>query len=203
MSPDPVLHLVAGPNGAGKTTLVQRVIQPSTHLPFVNADGIAADRWPGAEAEHAYDASQAAAAERDRLIAERASFITETVFNHHSKLELLGAVSDAGYHVVLHVVVIPEDTTVGRVAHRVRRGGHTVPETKVRQRYHLLWPLVAQAHDLADRTLVYDNSVARIPLRLIATYEHGQLIGDAHWPTWAPATLTGPTSPGGRGPRQR
>lgn len=43
---DPVLHVLAGPNGAGKTTPYERVIGPSTHLPFISADQIAARRWP-------------------------------------------------------------------------------------------------------------------------------------------------------------
>jgi len=114
-SPDPLLHLVAGPNGAGKTTLAARVIAPVTHLPFVNADVIAAERWPLAQAEHAYDASQVAAQVRQELIAARSSFISETVFSHPSKLVLIHDAQDAGYHVTLHVVLVPEDTTVARV----------------------------------------------------------------------------------------
>lgn len=78
----PVFHLLAGPNGSGGSTFVAEVLQPVTHLPFVNADVIAASRWPEAPAEHAYDASRAAADERIRLMAARASFITETVFSH-------------------------------------------------------------------------------------------------------------------------
>lgn len=52
----PVLHILAGPNGAGKTTYVERVLQPSTGLTFINADVIAAQRWPDAQLEHAYEA---------------------------------------------------------------------------------------------------------------------------------------------------
>ncbi len=79
-SSEPVLHLIAGPNGAGKTTLATRVIAPVTHLPFVNADVIAEQRWPAAQAEHAYQASEAAAEQRRELIAAGRSFIAETVF---------------------------------------------------------------------------------------------------------------------------
>jgi predicted ABC-type ATPase len=96
VSPDPVLHLLAGPNGSGKTTLARRVIVPAAHLPFVNADDIAAERWPGSEVEHAYDASEAAAAERTQRLADRSSFITETVFSHPSKVELVQPAQEAG-----------------------------------------------------------------------------------------------------------
>lgn len=88
-SPDPVLRLIAGPNGAGKTTLATRVVAPTTRLRFVNANVIAAQRWPVAQAEHAYEASQVAAEQRQDLIAARTSFITETVFSHPSKLDLI------------------------------------------------------------------------------------------------------------------
>jgi predicted ABC-type ATPase len=188
-SPDPVLHVLAGPHGSGKTTLVKRVLQPVTHLPVVNADVIAAQRWPGAQGEHAYDASRAAAKERDRLVASRFSFITETVFSHPSKLDLIRQAQQAGYRVELHVILLPEDATVERVSQRVRAGGHHVPEAKIRERYQRLWPLVARAREIADRTCVYDNSLARTPLRLIARYEHGTPIGTPTWPVWTPTAL--------------
>lgn len=186
---DPVLHLLAGPNGAGKTTLATRVIAPATHLPFVNADHIAAKQWPDAAEEHSYDAADVAAQRRGELIAAGVSFITETVFSHASKVELVRAAQDAGYLVTLHVVVIPEDTTVARVQQRVRHGGHTVPEEKIHARYRRLWPLVVRARDLADRTLVYDNSSAAQPFRLIAMYEQGHLVGIPDWPFWTPTDL--------------
>ena len=163
-----------------------------THLPFVNADLIAAERWPGSELSHAYEASQAAAALRSELMAARRSFITETVFSHPSKVELVSTAQRAGYLVTLHVVLLPVEVTLARVAHRVARGGHEVPEQKVRERFLRLWPLVAQARALADRTRVYDNSTASTPFRLVAEYEHGELMGRASYPRWAPVELVPP-----------
>jgi predicted ABC-type ATPase len=188
-SPDPVLHLLAGPNGSGKTTLATRVLIPATHLPFVNADVIAAQRWPDQEVQHASEASAAAAAEREALIRERISFITETVFSHPSKVDLVREAQRAGYRVSLHVVVVPECVTVARVAERVGRGGHAVPVAKIRARYRRLWPLVVQARTLADQCFVYDNSTASSALRLIASYERGVLLGTAAWPRWTPTEL--------------
>lgn len=189
MTSDPVLHLLAGSNGAGKSTFVARVLQPVTALPFVNADVIAADRWPDAAAEHAYEASLLAAEQRARLMADRASFITETVFSHESKVDLVRTAVEAGYLVRLHVILVPVDVTVGRVDQRVRAGGHEVPEGKIRERYARLWALVARARDVARKAEFYDNSSARTPFRLVATYEDGLLVGEAHWPRWTPSAL--------------
>ncbi len=185
----PVLHLLAGPNGSGKSTFVDRVLTPVTNLPFVNADLIAAERWPDAQVEHAYDAARAAAEQRQRLLTDRSSFIAETVFSHPSKVDLVAAAVGLGYVVHLHVMLVPVDLSVSRVAERVRRGGHEVPEAKIRERYERLWPLVVEARTAADRTAFYDNSTARIPFRIVATYERGRGIGTSAWPTWAPAVV--------------
>ncbi|WP_186629378.1 AAA family ATPase [Rhodococcus sp. BP22] len=189
MSPDPVVHLLAGPNGAGKSTFYTRVLLPATHLPFVNADEIAHARWPGDEAAHAYDASRAAAAERTRHVADRTSFATETVFSHESKLDFVESAVGAGFLVTLHIVAIPVELAVARVANRVQLGGHSVPEVKVRERYDRLWTLVRSAIEVVDHARVYDNSSARNPFRTIATFDRGQLIGQAEWPKWLPVTL--------------
>lgn len=188
----PTLHILAGPNGSGKTTFAAQVLQPVTHLPFVNADVIAAERWPGREEAHAYAASKAAAGDRDRLLAQRRSFITETVFSHPSKVDLVDRGVRAGYIVELHVMLLPEDLAVARVAYRVRMGGHTVPEVKVRERYRRLWPLVRTACDRAARATVYDNSRAARAFRPVAVVEQGHIIGRPAWPPWTPADLTRP-----------
>lgn len=187
--PDPVLHLLAGPNGSGKTTFYERVLGPVTGLGFVNADVIAAARWPGEEAAHAYEASALAADRRSRLIAERASFATETVFSHPSKLELLRTARAAGYLVTLHVIAVPVELAVARVAERVVHGGHAVPEAKVRERFDRLWGYVRSAIDLVGEAHVYDNARAATPYREFARYRDGSLVGTADWPVWIPVEL--------------
>lgn len=163
----PVLHILAGPNGSGKTTFVHEILQPITRLPFINADEIAADRWPG----------------------RRTSFITETVFSHPSKRDLVEWAFTTGYLVELHVMLVPEDLSVARVAYRVSRGGHTVPEAKIRERYRRLWLLVADAQKIADRCTFYDNSRSATPFAPVARFERGHPAGPAYWPAWASADL--------------
>ena len=185
----PVLHLVAGPNGAGKTTFYERLLGPVTGLDFVNADLIAAEEWPGDELRHAYDASALAQQERERRLAERTSFVAETVFSHASKVDLVRGARRAGYIVILHVIVVPVDQSVRRVEERVRHGGHDVPEAKVRERHGRLWPIVREAMDLAEETSVYDNSLATDPFRKVLAYRLGQRFWEHDPPTWLPEAL--------------
>lgn len=183
----PVLHLIVGPNGAGKTTLFERVIGPATGLEFVNADRIAAERWPGAEAESSYEAAKLAAERRDLLISARGSFAAETVFSHPSKLEILERARAAHYRTYLHVVLVSKELAVARVRKRVEDGGHDVPREKIEQRFDRLWPLVAEAITLADEATVYDN--ARGSFGLLARYANGSPTGAATWPAWTPEEL--------------
>ena len=184
------LDLVVGPNGAGKSTFVNLTLAEAlpAGTPFVNADIIAASRWPDAAEEHSYEAAQVAAQTRAALIARGEPLIAETVFSHPSKLELVREAHRCGYYVALHVLLVPMELSIARVAERVRQGGHSVPEDKVRSRYERLWPLVAQAVALCDIATVYDNSHYNGP-RLAAKYQSGLLIGTTHWPIWTPSVL--------------
>jgi predicted ABC-type ATPase len=186
---DPVLHLLAGPNGAGKSTLYDAVVGPATHLEFVNADAIAAKRWPEDPEGRSYDAAAVAAELRSRRLRQRRSFATETVFSHESKLELLRAALGAGYLVTLHVVMVPEGLAVARVASRVAVAGHSVPEGKVRGRYRRLWPLIARAVPIVESAYFYDNTRIKPAFRRVATFERGTLIGSTGWPSWTPKPL--------------
>lgn len=185
----PVLHLLAGPNGAGKSSYVHDVLVPATRLPFINADEIAAERWPQTTAQHAYEAARIAERQRREKLAQGSSFISETVFSHPSKVELVADFVEAGYLVHLHVIMVPLDLTVQRVHERVRRGGHAVPEQKIRERFDRLWGNINQAILRADTADILDNTSARTPFRLIARYEHGLPTGKPRWPTWTPAAL--------------
>jgi predicted ABC-type ATPase len=181
----PLLHLLAGPNGSGKTTFYEQVLGPVTGLPFINADVIARELWPGSGPDRSYEAAKLAEQRRDEMIARRRSFIAETVFSHPSKIELVRQARRAGFLVVVHVIVAPLALSMRRVEARVLHGGHDVPDDKQRERYPRLWPLVAEALTLADEGFVYDNSSARAPYRIVARFESGTLIGDTDWPTWA------------------
>jgi predicted ABC-type ATPase len=184
------LDLVVGSNGAGKSTFIELTLAPL--LPdsaFVNADEIAKRRWPDDPVGHAYEAARTAADTRARLIEIGESFIAETVFSHPSKLDLITTAHAAGYIVVLHAVLIPEDLAVHRVRHRVRAGGHDVPDDKIRGRYQRLWDLVADAAGRADAATFYDNSAVRGP-RIVTQIAGGFIVGSPAWPSWTPPALT-------------
>jgi predicted ABC-type ATPase len=184
------LDLVVGPNGAGKSTFVRKTLSRALPpgVPFVNADVIAAERWPASQQEHAYDAARIAAQTRTAMIEAGHSFIAETVFSHPSKLDLITKAQASGFSVFLHVLLVPEELSVARVAHRVIAGGHDVPEQKIRERHRRLWPLVVTAAGLADSAVFYDNAEISGP-RIVAQLATGRAIGRVRWPEWASSSL--------------
>lgn len=176
-----------GPNGAGKTTFFERILSPITRLPFINADIIARQRWPGDEEAHGHEAAALAEQARGQALARRISFVVETVFSHPSKIELLDkAKQQGGYQVIVHVIAVPEEISVARVRLRSAQGGHSVPEAKIRERHHRLWKLVQAAIPAADEVRFYDNTSAAKPYRLVERYEQGRRVLAGDRPEWWP-----------------
>ena len=79
-----------------------------------------------------------------------------------------------------HVGVRLEDLSVERVKSRVSKGGHDVPEDKIRQRFRSNKEAIRQAVIRADYAYVYDNSaLARSPsLQIVLEQGRVVTIGD-------------------------
>jgi predicted ABC-type ATPase len=171
----PVGWVIAGINGAGKTTFYERFLCPTLSAEFVNADEIGRERWGASAADHAYEAGRLADERRRALVDQHVSFVTETVFSHPSKLELLNLLKARGYRVHLVYVHVPLPLARRRVETRVALGGHDVPAETVRRRYSRVIANVLAAIPLADRAYLYDNSRADRLHRHVMTFADGRL----------------------------
>ena len=144
---------------AGLNDLYQTRVAPSFTGPFVDADLIQRDELRDASMQASYRAAEIAAKRRTSLLEARTNFVTETVFSHPSKLEIITEAKARGYMViVMHVGVDSPNLSVARVRGRTSEGGHDVPEDKIRSRYDRGQPLIRQAVLRADRGMVFDNS---------------------------------------------
>ena len=96
-------------------------------------------------------------ARRAALLLERKSFVSETVFSHESKLQLIAQAQQMGFVVALYVVALDDpQRLVQRVARRVSEGGHSVPPGKILARYPRTLANLQQAIQLADAAYLYD-----------------------------------------------
>jgi predicted ABC-type ATPase len=197
----PVFYLLAGPNGAGKSTLYQAAAAEGL-IPrlarFVNAD-----LFEAAELQHIADPTDRSRAartwadtERSRCLLVGVSFVSETVFSHPSKLDLIAAAQRAGFAVVLLVVCVDDpEMLLGRVTQRVQEGGHAVPPERILARYPRTLRHLSVAVRRADLALLYDTSApigAPVqPLRLVARLRGGQLAWQSEaLPHWVQAVLS-------------
>jgi len=182
----PTMIVLAGPNGAGKSTLYHMRVAPSFAGPFINADIIQRDELRDPSPAASYEAARIAAARRAERLAQGRDFVTETVFSHPSKLELIDEARTKGFTViVMHLGVDTPDLSVARVGARVEEGGHIVPEDKIRDRFVRGAPFIRRAVLMADRGMVFDNSRLNQPPSHCLTFVSGRLVfALPHLPNW-------------------
>ena len=129
----PHLVLFAGPNGSGKTTLYYRQFSEKrlVNIEYVNTDEYSAEL--GSEVAGA----RKAILQRERLISNGTSFVTETTLAGRSALRLLSkAAAKVFVTTVIYVCTSSPDINIKRVARRVRAGGHDVPKDAIVRRYY-------------------------------------------------------------------
>jgi predicted ABC-type ATPase len=151
----PIVIALAGPNGAGKSTFYDSQLA-DLGLRFVNADILALST--GIDA---YEAAAVADKIRRQLLAEKTSFVFETVFSDPvgEKVEFLKSAAEAGYTAVLIFIGVNDPAKSDeRVAMRVSQGGHDVPADKLIERYPRIMRNLRRALVELPNVMVYDNS---------------------------------------------
>ena len=172
----PTLLVIAGPNGSGKSTLRRWLEAQGIALPdHIDPDEIASS-LDGEDTQRTREAQRIADERRGRFLSEGRSFSFETVLSHPSKIAFMREARAAGYCIILYYVAIADPlVNVARVADRVAKGGHAVPEEKIRSRYQRSMSLLAEAARAADRAYVFDNSGLGGERCLSAVIEGGDL----------------------------
>lgn len=151
--------IVGGPNGAGKTTFAREYVRAYPQ-PYVSADALAAELRPDNPWAARIEAGRQFFAELDGLISARASFVAESTLAGRGMAATFDRLRASGYVVTVAFVFLDTaDLCVRRVAERVRRGGHAVPEDDVRRRFGrsktLFWNVYRPR---ADRWTLYFNA---------------------------------------------
>ena len=167
----PIVIALAGSNGAGKSTFYESFLADAG-LRFVNADVLAE-----ALDVTAYEAAELAASIRVSLVAQRESFVFETILSDPvgEKVDILASYVAFGYTVVLIFIRIdsPEES-ISRVAMRVSQGGHDVPDDKLRRRFERTQANLQRAMSCLPHVIVYSNGDLAKPYQLVEHYENGQ-----------------------------
>ena len=182
----PLAVVLAGPNGAGKSTCAPYLLKRALAVhDFVNADTIA-------QGLSAYR-PETAAVTAGRVMLERLrtlaglhrDFGFETTLSGRLHARWLREHQAAGYRTHLIFLSLPSaDLAVARVADRVRRGGHHVPDAVVRRRFAAgVKNLFSVYMAAVDAWTIYDNADIVSP-HLVASKSVGKTLLIADEEAW-------------------
>jgi predicted ABC-type ATPase len=189
----PVFWLIAGPNGSGKSSLYgsnrvsiygeSNITDFSRSFWIINPD-LLTSRIRSFERLSLQKANKAAVeriyAWLETSINAHQSVGVETVLSTGKYRRLVLAAKKRGFEIrLIYVILDSPDLNVKRVLMRVKKGGHGVPEQKVRERWHRSLRQLPWFLNQADRALLFDNSKK---LRIIGRKEGGTVVLDPSAP---------------------
>lgn len=165
----PILWVFAGPNGAGKTTLFNDMLRGN--IPHVNADEIARELDPASGGIDVIRAGRLAIERRNAMVDQCESLSIETTLSGSSALAFMRRAKAVGFRISLaYVGIDTPELSRARIDERVAEGGHDVPRDAVIRRHPDSLRRLAAAIEIADSTLVFDNS--GLERRLLLQLEH-------------------------------
>ena len=155
------LYIISGCNGAGKTTASYTVLPEILDCrEFVNADEIARGLSPFNSESMAIEAGRLMLKRIEELLEKEETFSIETTLATKSYINLVRRAQAKGYSVkVLFFWLNSPELALQRVAERVAKGGHNIPEPVIRRKYvagiRNFFRLFMSEVDYWD---IYDNS---------------------------------------------
>ena len=131
------LYIISGCNGAGKTTASYTVLPEILNCrEFVNADEIARGLSPFNPGSVAIEAGRLMLQRIEELLKRNETFSIETTLATRSYVNLVKQAQEQGYSVrLLFFWLSTPELAVKRVAERVSKGGHDIPQDIIRRRY--------------------------------------------------------------------
>ena len=131
------LYIISGCNGAGKTTASYTVLPEILNCrEFVNADEIARGLSPFNPSSVAIEAGRLMLQRIEELLKRNETFSIETTLATRSYVNLVKQAQEQGYSIrLLFFWLSTPELAVKRVAERVSKGGHDIPQDIIRRRY--------------------------------------------------------------------
>ncbi|MBT5264684.1 MAG: AAA family ATPase [Rhodospirillaceae bacterium] len=163
----PSFWLIAGPNGAGKTTLARRLLPEHARI---NTDDIAAAMTPDAPDHSAVAAARQTLLSLEAALLDRSPVFWETTLSGTGPIRMMLKAKANGRRIgLIYIGLNRPEVAVARVAERVRRGGHSVPESDIRRRYSRSLANLAHAIQISGVSVVLENRSRSGPT-ILATY---------------------------------
>lgn len=106
----------------------------------------------------------------------------ETTLSGHMTAQTARNARELGYYVrMFYVGLDSADESVLRIANRVRKGGHDIPNEDVFRRFAGRVKSLADVLPYCDECTFFDNNNGFVE---VGTYRNGEIICNAHPPKW-------------------
>ena len=183
----PIFWIVAGPNGSGKSSLYSDTdIEAFDQSVWIINPDLLTERIRQVEKLSLQNANLEAVIRIESwLEASIRAYQTvgvETVLSTDKYRRLVLAAKQCRFEFrFIYILLASPDLNVERVRLRVKKGGHDVPEDKVRERWVKSVRQMPWFLEQADRAFIFDNSGARP--RQIGLKQSGKIIIDRSAPS--------------------
>ena len=128
--------IIAGANGSGKTTFSNQLIK-ETGYAFLNADNIERELNEPSSGITKLKAGRIFFKQLEGLINDNQSFILESTLAGNYLKKIIDTLKAKDYEVnTLYIFLENPQVCIERIANRVKKGGHFIPDEDVIRRYY-------------------------------------------------------------------
>ena len=150
--------IIAGGNGVGKTTFARAFLRENDYE-FLNADEIAKSLSAENPQDKKISAGKLFFQKLNDSVAENKSLLIESTLAGRYLQKFIENVKEKNYQItIIFLFAESPEILIERIAERVKKGGHFVPDEDVRRRFirgkNNFWKIYK---DLADRWFMYYN----------------------------------------------
>lgn len=170
--------IIAGVNGTGKSSLAGVLRQQSHDLGVI----IDVNRLAAANNGNNIVADRLAVARIRDCLSRDISFTQETTLSGSLTAHTARSAKERGYVIRMYYVGLDSvEESLTRIANRVRKGGHGIPEEDVRRRFGNRVKSLAAVLPYCDEAIFYDNNNG---FAAVGEYRNGMIICYEGGPQW-------------------
>lgn len=181
---DKIFTIFAGVNGAGKSTLYRAKKQSNEDFGVrINSDEIVRSFGDWKNSIDQMKAGKMAIKLRKECVDKGIDFNQETTLTGNRILKFIDFIKEKGYKIHMFYVGLDSDEIAKkRIAERVKKGGHGIPDNVVEKRYIETLQNLKVVLPKVDQVEIYDNSIC---YNLIAVKQDGAIkLYSKNLPKW-------------------